>query len=210
MQAGRLEDIINPLGGDRSWYWESKCCRQPVGEYDSIPQSGVKGYDKSYRIIQVMEKCEGCPVIQQCAAQALQQRWTGVVAAGIELPNYHWYQKGFRLQHRSAMHEMAEGRPMHEAIGQHFGKDKTGWVVALIAGLRQWYINHYDRIPGPTPKRAVYPAHILAAKYGASRPTIERMRDKYSGTDKAAEYARIAEIIMALPYAEDQYRGGHE
>ena len=99
---------------------------------------------------------------------------------------------------------------MHEAIGQHFGKDKTGWVVALIAGLRQWYINHYDRIPGPTPKRAVYPAHILAAKYGASRPTIERMRDKYSGTDKAAEYARIAEIIMALPYAEDQYRGGHE
>ena len=54
MQAGRLEDIINPLGGDRSWYWESKCRRQPVGEYDSINQDGIRGFQKAYRIIQVL------------------------------------------------------------------------------------------------------------------------------------------------------------
>lgn len=216
MTGFRLADIIEPLGGDRSWYEQAKCRKLPPGEYDSIDQDGVKGFHKAYRIIQVMEKCEGCPVVQQCAQQAVEQRWTGVIAAGVELPAYHWYQKGFRPHHRAAMDAMADGEPLHRAIAGYMANGQADWIVSLVALLRERYIEITGRIPAPTPKTTVMPPQALARARGESKTEVERIRQRYLKVPKEDIYASVAEDIMRLPAAvppgEDypEWRGAHE
>lgn len=208
MTGFRLADIIEPLGGDRSWYEQAKCRKFKPGEYDSVEQSGIKGYDKSLRIIRVMEKCEGCPVVKQCAQQAIDQRWTGVIAAGVELPSYHWYQSGFRPHHVNTMHALADGMSLHVAIGQFMASGQTGWVVALVAALRARYIEWTGLIPAPTPESLVIPADALARKRGASRSEQDRLEHIRRVESKVAAHARIAEEVMKLQPADYQPGGG--
>lgn len=182
---------VNPNSIDISWHDKAKCSGQP-GEYDARKDMSAKGYRGMLANVRSLEKCEGCPVIQQCAAQALQERWEGVVSAGVELPYHKWFTSSrARSNHKNYLTAVAGGRGMHDALAEYFGGGHFRWRFSLIVALRGRYIEMTGRIPSPTHEATVIP------------PQVEHRSPKYI----KQEHERITTEIMALPPVDEAGAG---
>ena len=178
---------INPNDIDMSWHDRAKCSGKP-GEYDTRDDITKKGYKGILANVRSLEKCEGCPVIQQCATQALQERWEGVVAAGIELPYYQWFTTSrARLSHKDYLVDVSGGRDMHDAVAHHFGGGHFRWRFSLIAAARGHYIESTGRVPSPTHEGTVMPKRV-------KHRDLEYVKQ---------EHVRLVEEIMALPPVDE-------
>lgn len=178
---------VNHNDIDMSWHDRAKCSGKP-GEYDARKDMSTKGYRGMLANVRSLEKCEGCPVIQQCATQALQERWEGVVAAGIELPYYPWFTNSReRLSHKDYLVDVSGGRDMHDAVAHHFGGGHFRWRFSLIAAARGHYIESTGRVPSPTHEDTVIPKRV-------KHRDLEYVKQ---------EHVRIVEEIMALPPVDE-------
>lgn len=182
---------VNPNDIDMSWHDRAKCSGKP-GEYDTRDDITKKGYEGILANVRSLEKCEGCPVIQQCGAQALQERWEGVVAAGIELPYYPWFTNSRpRRSHKDYLVDVAGGRDIHDAVAHHFGGGHFRWRFSLIVALRGRYIEMTGRIPSPTHEDTVIP------------PQVKHRSPEFI----KHEHERITAEIMALPPVDEAGAG---
>lgn len=67
-------------GIDRDWMKDAKCKGDDPTKWHSDNRGG--GQEKKAR-----ELCRGCPVIRECAAYHIQFETSGVVVAGIPVPD---------------------------------------------------------------------------------------------------------------------------
>jgi len=63
-------------------FWDGSLCggRLEAFTTDNLPRDPRKRRDRAHRL------CEGCPIWERCAGYALADNWSGLVAAGVALP----------------------------------------------------------------------------------------------------------------------------
>lgn len=69
------------------------------------------------RTVMYVLQCEGCPVVRECAAAALEDHSVGVVVAGVPLPIWTWWTG--RRPFARCLEDIAGGMLPHVAVAIH-------------------------------------------------------------------------------------------
>lgn len=75
-------------------------------------------------VLHGVEVCEGCPVAPQCAAAALDERFTGVIMGGVALPSGVWWANHYSARYRATLRKVARGVPIAHAVASELCKTR--------------------------------------------------------------------------------------
>lgn len=112
-------------------------------EWHSMAQCSKPGHDprdwdtrradngRRDRAVRAATLCAGCPVIEQCAAQALAEQPTGVVMAGMCMPSYRPWKGNRHHGLGAALEAVAAGWPMPVVVAAMVAPPRC--VPALLA-----------------------------------------------------------------------------
>lgn len=144
--------------GPLNWHRRAKCAQmRDPSMWDAAPGNGDKQLPT--KIIRALEACELCPVVRECAQQALDERPIGVVMGGVPLPTGAWWQPSYQQPYEVMLERIADGEGMHEVVADELCTTKLRRrLVPLIlrrASMIRRGANLYptpaDQIPGARP-----------------------------------------------------------
>lgn len=97
-----------PHGPAPDWHRDSLCSRADDPTRWDLGEGSTSSADRDMR---AAELCAGCPVIEQCAAQALAEQPIGVIMAGMAMPSYRPWKPGKHAGLTAALEAIAAGWP---------------------------------------------------------------------------------------------------
>lgn len=122
-----------------AWYPRAMCSgtsNPAQWDTDAVPRSMRRGD----RLIRAAEACAGCPVIVQCAQWALTSRATGVIMAGVPLPDWRWWHVGSG-QYVAVLERVAAGGSHFQAVALELchGKEYAAALRHLLSRAGETY-----------------------------------------------------------------------
>lgn len=135
-------DMTGPLP---AWHREAKCASHGVDphEYD-LSTAGNPQERGTQDIVRAARACLDCPVIHECAAEAVADHSVGVIRGGQPCPPTHWSGKPDRRQR--ALEAVARGdHPLGVAAHSAAAVEYLWPAVEHLAALV-----HPDDPPAPT------------------------------------------------------------
>lgn len=82
--------MIDVKGLHTEWHYRGKCAAPEQDPKDWDLQRNQKEWKT---LVRAAKACIGCPVIRECAIEAVETRAIGTIRAGLPCPENHWRSK---------------------------------------------------------------------------------------------------------------------
>lgn len=82
--------MIDVKGLHTEWHYRGKCAAPEQDPKDWDLQRNQKEWKT---LVRAAKACLGCPVIRECAIEAVETRAIGTIRAGLPCPENHWRSK---------------------------------------------------------------------------------------------------------------------
>lgn len=162
-----------------AWFEDAKCyatddpTRWDVAD-DFRGNAGVEAR------VRAVEACEGCPVARLCARTAIDEEWTGVVAAGVPLPTSTWFDASTKRPDKGSTMEallvIEGGESMWSAVVKHFSASMGGDVLRRVLAEREEFFEAAGECGPPTPMSEIYTPAALGSLFSLSHDSLGKLR----------------------------------
>lgn len=83
--------MIDVKGLHTEWHYRGKCADPALDPKDWDLQRRAKDWQT---LVRAAKACIGCPVIRECAIEAVETKSIGTIRAGLPCPENHWKSTG--------------------------------------------------------------------------------------------------------------------
>lgn len=162
-----------------AWFEDAKCyATDDPTRWDVADDfRGTAGVEARVRAV---EACEGCPVARLCARTAIDEGWTGVVAAGVPLPASTWLDASTKRPDKGSTVEallaIEGGESMWSAVAKHFSSVRGGDILRRVLAEREEFFAETGECGPPTPRSELYTPSSLGSSLGVPADVLAALR----------------------------------